>query len=319
MKITGTFLDEITVDIPSNNWGPVEWAKDFEAMKRIGIDTVIIIRCGWGNKAIFDSRVLKKKIQLLPVYDDLAAMFLELAERNNMSLYFGTYDSNIFWRQGKLDEELDINIELAYEIWKKYGKYKAFAGWYMAHEFGRRYGGLPEGDRKSGECKTQGGDLPVYQKKLADVCKQISGNLPVMMSPYMWGKKIVGQSAINIEQHRKEWDEILSILHKSVDIVAFQDGHVDYDVLKDYIAVNNELINKYEMKAWSNVESFDRDMPFSFPPIDWRKMRWKLDFAETAGVEKCITFEFSHFMSPYSSWPAAGELYKRYCEHFGIK
>jgi hypothetical protein len=73
------------------------------------------------------------------------------------------------------------------------------------------------------------------------------------------------------------------------------------------------------MKAWSNVESFDRDMPFSFPPIDWRKMRWKLDFAETDGVEKCITFEFSHFMSPYSSWPAAGELYKRYCEHFGIK
>ena len=55
------------------------------------------------------------------------------------------------------------------------------------------------------------------------------------MSPYMWGKKIVGDSAINIEQHRKEWDEIFSILHNSVDIVAFQDGHVDYNELKDYI------------------------------------------------------------------------------------
>jgi hypothetical protein len=266
MKITGTFLDEITVDIPSNNWGPQEWSKDFKAMKKIGIDTVIIIRSGWGDKAVFDSRVLKKRVNLLPVYYDLAAMFLELAEENNMALYFGTYDSNVFWREGKLEQELDINIELAYEIWKRYGKYKAFAGWYMAHEFGRRYGGLPEGENvKNSECKKQGPDLPVYMKRLADVCKQISGNLPVAMSPYMWGKKVFGQNAITIEQHKKEWDEILSILHKSVDMVAFQDGHVDYDVLKDYILINNELIKKYEMKTWSNVESFDRDMPFSFP------------------------------------------------------
>ena len=31
MKITGTFLDEITHDIPSANWGPEEWAADFDA------------------------------------------------------------------------------------------------------------------------------------------------------------------------------------------------------------------------------------------------------------------------------------------------
>jgi hypothetical protein len=73
------------------------------------------------------------------------------------------------------------------------------------------------------------------------------------------------------------------------------------------------------MTAWSNVESFDRDMPFSFPPIDWRKMQWKLDFAEEAGVKKCITFEFSHFMSPNSMWLSAHNLYKMYCDHFGIK
>ena len=41
MKITGTFLDEISHDIPSSNWGPEEWAADFDAMKADGIDTVI--------------------------------------------------------------------------------------------------------------------------------------------------------------------------------------------------------------------------------------------------------------------------------------
>ena len=69
------------------------------------------------------------------------------------------------------------------------------------------------------------------------------------------------------------------------------------------------------MRAWSNVESFDRDMPFNFPPIDWRKLWWKMTAAEAAGVEKLITFEFSHFMSPQSSWPAAHQLFQRYCEH----
>ena len=96
MKITGTFLDEITVDIPSNNWGPEEWGKYFAAMKRMGIDTVIIIRCGWGRNAVFDSSVLKNKHQMLPVYSDLASMFLELAEKYKMKLFFGTYDSNVF-------------------------------------------------------------------------------------------------------------------------------------------------------------------------------------------------------------------------------
>ena len=39
LKITGTFLDEISHDIPHQNWGEKEWDKDFAHMKAIGIDT----------------------------------------------------------------------------------------------------------------------------------------------------------------------------------------------------------------------------------------------------------------------------------------
>ena len=46
MKITGTFLDEISYDIPHQNWGEKEWDADFRSMAAIGIDTVILIRCG---------------------------------------------------------------------------------------------------------------------------------------------------------------------------------------------------------------------------------------------------------------------------------
>ena len=44
LKITGTFLDEISHDIPHQNWGEREWDEDFRLMKAIGIDTVVMIR-----------------------------------------------------------------------------------------------------------------------------------------------------------------------------------------------------------------------------------------------------------------------------------
>ena len=45
--ITGTFIDEITYDIPSSNWTKREWCRDLDNMKKIGIDTLVFIRGGF--------------------------------------------------------------------------------------------------------------------------------------------------------------------------------------------------------------------------------------------------------------------------------
>ena len=37
--ITGTFIDEITYDIPSSNWTKEQWSKDFDNMLDLGIDS----------------------------------------------------------------------------------------------------------------------------------------------------------------------------------------------------------------------------------------------------------------------------------------
>ena len=49
MPIKATFLDEISWDIPHQNWGTKEWDKDFKAMKKMGINTVVLIRAGLGR------------------------------------------------------------------------------------------------------------------------------------------------------------------------------------------------------------------------------------------------------------------------------
>jgi hypothetical protein len=55
-------------------------------------------------------------------------------------------------------------------------------------------------------------------------------------------------------------------------------------------------------------------MPIKFPPADWRYLRFKLEAAAKV-AEKIITFEFPHFMSPHSCYPAAHNLFARYAEH----
>jgi hypothetical protein len=301
MRITGTFLDEITHDIPSNNWGREEWAADFRVMKSIGIDTVILIRAGCGRIATFPSKVLQCEVDIYPVYEDLVDMFLSLAEENGMDFFFGTYDSVTYAKQDRtIQGHLDLGRAFIDEVWERYGHRKAFRGWYLTFEIARK-------ERTRLECLRQ----------LGKHCKDLAPTLPTLISPYIAGDKLV-QDAVTLDDHYADWDDILATLAGVVDIVAFQDGQVDYDVLPDFLQANGELISKHRMRPWSNVETFDRDMPFNFPPIDWRKLWWKMEAAKAVGVEKLITFEFSHFLSPNSCWPAAKNLFRRYCEHLKI-
>ena len=69
LRITGTFLDEISHDIPHQNWGEKEWDQDFAYMKAIGIDTVIDIRCGYRKFITYPSPYLLKKGCYMPSVD----------------------------------------------------------------------------------------------------------------------------------------------------------------------------------------------------------------------------------------------------------
>jgi len=306
MKITGTFLDEITHDIPSQNWGYAEWERDFQAMQQVGIDTVILIRCGHKRFMTYPSAVLAKEQGCYTPPVDLVKMYLELAERYGMSLYFGTYDSGEFWHKGEYEKEAELSMKVVEEVWRQYGQYPAFKGWYLSLEVSRNALSI----------------IDIYTT-LGKHCKDLSSNLPVLISPYIEGQKavysfsaeITKHDGVSPEQHEKEWNAIMQGISGVVDIVAFQDGHVDFHELPEYLQINKTLAEKYGLHCWTNIESFDRDMPIKFLPIKWEKMVLKLQAAEQAGLEKAITFEFSHFMSPHSCYPQAHGLFNRYREY----
>ncbi|HEY1793981.1 MAG TPA: DUF4434 domain-containing protein [Opitutaceae bacterium] len=310
VPLTGTFLDEISHDIPHQNWGPVEWERDFQAMKASGIDTVVLIRSGYRRWLTYPSQVLMAAEGCYRPPLDLVDLFLTLAEKYSMAFYFGTYDSGSYWKGGNFQKEIDLNKAALDEVWKKYGARPAFRGWYLTQEVSRRTKGI----------------IDVYAT-MARHCRSYSGgSLPVLISPYIDGIKAVDSStstlkkedAVGLRAHEQEWGEIMAAISGAVDIVAFQDGHVDFHELSDYLAVNQVLAKRHGLRCWTNAETFDRDMPIKFLPIKWEKLLMKLEAAATAGVEKAITFEFSHFMSPNSSYTQAGHLYDRFREHFGL-
>ena len=294
IKLKGTFLDEITHDIPSQNWTARDWDKDFRAMKAVGIDTVILIRAGYKRQAALPSAVLEKEAGIFPVYTDLLDLFLTLAERYGMELFFGLYDSGKYWVDGSYRAEIEINKTFCDEVVQNYGHRKAFKGWYISHEISRYDKGMMDLYE----------ELSVHLKKLKDQ--------PTLISPYVAGVKQFGDKAVSYEQHTGDWRKIFKHIEGSVDIVAFQDGQVGYDELPTYLEVHKELASEHGIESWSNVESFDRDMPIKFPPIPFKNLRYKMELAHRAGIEKMITFEFSHFMSPNSIYPSAHGLYKQY-------
>ena len=305
MLITGTFIDEISHDIPHQNWGADEWEKDFQHMKAAGIDTVILIRCGYRRFLTYHSGYLIKKYGCYAPPVDLVELYLSLADKYLMQFYFGLYDSGTYWDTGNLIHEIEDNKFVIDEAWKKYGHHPSFKGWYLSMEISR---------------KTKGA-INAF-KTLGMQCKQVSENLPTLISPWIDGRKavmaasgsITKEESVSLKEHEAEWNEIFEGINGAVDAVAFQDGHIDYHELEDFFKINKKLADKYAMQCWTNAESFDRDMPIKFLPIKFEKLRLKLEAAKKAGYDKAITFEFSHFMSPQSMYPSAHHLFTRYME-----
>lgn len=308
MNITGTFLDEISHDIPHQNWGPQEWDADFRHMKTIGIDTVILIRGGYRRFITWPSSYLTKTQGCYNPSTDLVELFCSLADKYGMKFYFGLYDSGKYWDTGDMTHEIEVNRFVIDEVWQRYGHHASFGGWYLSMEISRKTRGAIESFSTLGRQ-----------------CKEVSDGLPTLISPWIDGKKAVmaaqsvlyKEQAVSVREHEEEWSEIFSGIHEVVDAVAFQDGHIDYHELDDFFLVNKAMADRFGMQCWTNAESFDRDMPIKFLPIKFDKLRMKLEAAARAGYDKAITFEFSHFMSPQSAYLQAGHLYNRYREWIG--
>lgn len=293
--ITGTFIDEITYDIPSSNWSNKQWADDLDNMKAVGIDTLVFIRGGFEGRTIFPSEhffCLRE--------DDLVDFILREAEKRDMKVYLGLYISNLTWNDGDVRCEIAANKLFIDEAFKKYGAYKSFAGWYVPHE-----------------VATNIYNIERITKNLAAMCKDKTPDKKVLLSPFFREDTSNGK-VFTPERFYDEWDGIFESFGGTVDICAYQDGSASLKNVEGYFKAARTLCDKHKISLWSNVETFERDVRRLYFPIPFELLRTKLELLKPY-VEKSITFEFSHFLSPQSIFPSARNLNKLYVDYYGGK
>ena len=291
--ISGTFVDGVASDIPSNNWMASDWRLQFDEFKRMGIDTVIIIRVAFKDSAMYKSEVMKTTLYEDP---DLIRIMLDEAERTGIKLYIGMYDTVKYWPINDWQSETAINKELVHELYERYNDHPAFYGWYMSHE-----GSL--------QCHPH-----QIWKPLCQEIRTLDKTRPIIVSPRYHGCKCDPSWPVPPDVHARHFDFLLNEMEGLISAFAFMDGHVHFRELPDYVRATKEVFDKHGVSYWSNLETFDRDMPWKFPPIEWSKLRFKLETVQPY-VDKIITFEAPHFLSPYSLYPSAHKLHARYMDY----
>jgi len=185
-------------------------------------------------------------------------------------------------------------------VLERYGDIPSFKGWYIPQEGSQNRHNIKE---------LMGG--------LAALCKDVSPDKSVLISPYFRGRNITSES-FSPKRTREEWENILENCGKDIDICAFQDGTAPLDEYAEYLKAAKAVCDKHGIKLWANVETFERDVRRMYYPIPFELLRRKIEIAEPY-VEKYITFEFSHFMSPQSIYPSARNLNTRYRNYYENK
>jgi len=284
--ITGTFIDEITFDIPSSNWSQEQWKKDLDYMQEIGIDTLIFIRGGFEDKAVFPSKVVGNSYA-----DDLAGLIYEETSKRDMNVLFGAYISNGDWNRGDYATEIKINKEFVNEVYERYGDFPSFGGWYIPHEVTR-------------DCL----NITEIMAGLSAIFKDKTPDKKIMMSPFF-------NPTFSVERTAEEWDRLFTKAGKDVDICAFQDGTAPIDKMEAYYTAIREVCKKHNIEHWVNIETFERDVRSVFYPIPFQQLKRKIEMHKKY-ADKMITFEFSHFMSPQSIYPSAANLNNLYKEYY---
>ena len=289
--ITGTFIDEITYDIPSSNWTKREWRRDLDNMKKIGIDTLVFIRGGFYGRTVYPSHHFGTDGT-----DDFAGFILSEAAKRKMDVYMGLHISTLDWSGGDAAGEIARNRFFLDEVYDRYHGIPSFKGWYIPQEASRDELNITE-----------------VMRGLSYLCKEKDANMPVLISPYF--NTYVTGGDFTVEQHAEEWHSIFERCSEQIDICAFQDGSAPIESMADYLRVTKKLCDEFGIRHWVNTETFERDVRKMYYPIPFDILRQKLDMHKEY-AEKVITFEFSHFLSPQSIYPSARNLNRLYMDYY---
>ena len=333
--LTGSFLQEWLCI----HWTYERWYAEFEAMKELGMDTLILQSVydmnfdqGGGNVqdweacrstdryGLYPSAIEELEgLRLSPVNNgDALEYALQAAKESGMKVFIGLLADNRWWNYGwgipKLPTgKTDIATESYFASWCEYnGRLNAEMAGEIWNRYGAEYGEQIAGwyyyneiwNIDAGCAQT---DDKVYARcignninLLLDAINSLCPEKPLMLSPFY------NPDLSSAEQYRAFWTDIFSVADfRPGDIFAPQDcvgaKNVPIEDLAEWIgSLKAAAKTEEEMRFWVNNENFNEDLT----PADVSRFTGQIEATEPY-AETHIMFSWNHYYDPLNDSSAA--------------
>jgi hypothetical protein len=268
-----------------------DWTQELDAMRAVGLETIVVQYLQYNERSFMPSD--RDAV-------DPTQQILTFADEHGMRVFLGTLADDGWWRwdEGYLKTSLARRKQLIRTIHARYGHHRSFAGWYFTEEV--------SGNLSSARVL----QLRDYFRAQSDDCKSMR-NQPVAFAPFF-------SDLTPLESMRRIYDTLLD--GSGIDVLMLQDGvgarGWDRDLearTVPFFRMFHEVCERRKVALWADVESFQRKDPAresGFVPTSPARMIRQLK-AVAPHVEKLVTFDFFHYMSPRRG-DAQRKLYEGY-------
>lgn len=282
-KISGSFIQYQSFMMQLNE---TAWIKELELMKKAGLDTVVI---QW---------LKADQNRFFPVNspgNDPTEYILKYADANGIKVFLGIDFDRAWWTKWDdpdfLTSSIKKNMLFGQDIWQRYGKHPSFVGWYIPYEMSD----VDFDDHEIENLQNFIRTLSVYLKKISSPAHQVS------VSTFFEGK-IPATAVQNI------YSRILK--GTQIDVLMVQDGvgahswvHPLDQKISAYFQAYEKAGSAASMQVWAIAESFS-SVPDAngghtgrtAAPAERLKEQIQV---ESPLVDKILTFDFFHYLSPY--------------------
>jgi hypothetical protein len=309
LRLDGTFIQYGSVAMQLTE---DQWHRELDAMRRAKIRVIVLQFLQRQGRPFFaDGTTSGPARRSRSGTADPTGVILDYADAHGMEVILGLADDSRWWKQATdpkfLDELGAVQERLAEVLWRRYGRHRSFAGWYIPQEI------APWGFSEGVVSGLRG-----YLRRVGDTCRKVSGGKPVSIAPF-WS----GQASPHVVQH--DLDRLLD--GAGIDVLMLQDmvgargSDAQVSSVVPYFRAAREACLKRHVELWSDLESF-RLVPADpatgrrqgFVPADAGRIGRQLA-AEAPFVSRFVTFDFFHYMSPFRG-EAQKKLFTDYVREF---
>lgn len=291
--ITGTFLQ---LDGTTIWWSRDMWSQEFDYMKTLGFDTLIIQYAAFSGTAYYRSQVIPN----LRGDGNVIQTLLDEAAVRGMKVWLGTSHGDGWGDWSRLKQEADENKRVIDELASLYAQHPAFAGWYIPHEL----------QLQGGAVVSQ--VITSFYATIADYARSKTPGKPVSIAPYFYVPKSVWTKFSPPRVDSKVWERFLR--ETKVDVIMLQDGiganpGRTLEEIAPYYRAMREAADRVGIEFWNDLENFDAS---NWQPTTAERVVKQLEFSAPY-VHKTVIFEFNHYMSPLRGY-RQGQQYEQYRE-----